>query len=110
MGTLGVFSYVVHDRTREIGVRMVLGARARDIVRMLVARLSWPLASGVAIGLLCAQALGGVLGSRLYGLSPRDPIAYLVVLVVLTSATTAAIWIPARRALCVDPAVTLRTE
>ena len=109
-GTLGVFSYVVSERTKEIGVRMTLGAGAREIFGMLASRLSRPLLAGAAVGLLAAQALGAVLGEYLYGISPRDPLAYVLVLVVLLLASATATFVPARRALRLDPAVTLRAE
>jgi predicted permease len=110
VGTLGTFSFVVSERTREIGVRLALGAQTRDVLRLLAARVSWPLMGGLLVGLAGAQALGGVLGNRLYGLSPRDPWAYALVLLVLAAAAVLATLIPARRALSVDPAVTLRAE
>jgi predicted permease len=110
VGTLGVFAYVVTERTQEIGVRMTLGAGAREIIGMLGARLSWPLAGGLASGLLAAQGLGVILENQLYGISPRDPLAYLAVLIVLAAAAILAAFIPARRALRLDPAVTLRAE
>jgi hypothetical protein len=110
VGTLGVFSYVVGERTREIGVRMALGARSREIVSMLMARVAWPLAGGLALGLLGAQSLGAILDSWLYGISPRDPLAYAAVLSVLAAAAVLATIFPARRALRVDPALTLRAE
>jgi ABC-type lipoprotein release transport system permease subunit len=72
--------------------------------------VSWPLIGGLLVGLAGAQALGGVLGNRLYGLSPRDPMTYAVVMLVLVTAAVLATLVPARRALSVDPAVTLRAE
>jgi len=110
VGTLGAFSFVVSERRREIGVRLALGARTWNILHLLAARVSWPLVGGLFVGLLGAQAAGGVLGGYLYGLSPRDPVTYAIVLLVLVSAAVFATLIPARRALSVDPAVTLRAE
>jgi predicted permease len=110
VGTLGTFSYLVSERTREIGVRVALGACALDVLRLLAARVSWPLVGGLLVGVVGAQVLGSVLGGYLYGLSPRDPVAYAVVLVVLALAAVLATLIPARRALSVDPVVTLRAE
>jgi hypothetical protein len=110
IGTLGVFSYIVNERTREIGVRMALGARARDVIRLLTARLTRPLVGGLAVGLIGALALGGLLRSYLYGLSPHDPAAYAAVLLVLAVTAIAATFVPLRRALRVDPTVTLRHE
>lgn len=110
IGTLGVFSYLVNERTREIGVRMALGARALDIVRLLARRMSWPLFGGLAVGVVAALALGRFIARSLYGISPYDPIAYAAVLIVLVLAAVVAAFIPARRAVRVDPAVTLRHE
>jgi len=110
VGTLGVFSFVVNERIREIGVRLALGARARDIVRMLAARMSWPLVGGLAAGVVAALAMGRIIAGSLYGISPYDPVAYIVVLCVLSVAALIAAFVPARRAVRVDPAVTLRHE
>jgi predicted permease len=110
VGTLGVFSYVVSERTREIGVRMALGARPRDIVRLLTARMSWPLVGGLVVGLTVAQAMGGLIRGYLHGISPHDPAAYAAVLVVLVAAAVVATVIPIRRAVSVDPAITLRHD
>ncbi len=110
VGTLGVFSYVVNERTREIGVRMALGAKAHDIVRLLAARVSWPLAGGLLAGLAAAQASSRAIRGYLYGLSPHDPAAYAGVLIVLGTAALIATGLPIRRALRVDPAITLRHD
>ncbi len=110
VGTFGVFSYLVNERIREIGVRMALGARARDIVRLLAWRMSWPLVGGLVVGLIAALAMGRVIASSLHGISPSDPVAYLAVLLVLGVAAVVAAFIPARRAVRVDPAITLRHE
>ncbi|MEO7191356.1 MAG: FtsX-like permease family protein [Vicinamibacterales bacterium] len=110
IGTFGVFSYLVNERTQEIGVRLALGAARHDIVLTLLAGLSRPLVGGVLIGLLMAQSLGTVLSRYLHGISARDPIAYAIVLTVLTGSAVIALIGPARRALRVDPAVTLRAD
>jgi predicted permease len=110
VGTFGVFAFMVAERTREIGVRVALGARARHVVSSVTARLAWPLSIGLVIGLAAAQSLGTLLRSQLSGLSARDPIVYISVLAVLGAAGGLAMLGPARRALRVDPAVTLRHE
>jgi predicted permease len=110
VGTCGVFAFMVAERTREIGVRVALGARARHVVSSVAARLVWPLSIGLVIGLAAAQSLGTLLRSQLSGLSARDPIVYVSVLAVLGAAGCLAMLGPARRALRVDPAVTLRHE
>jgi predicted permease len=110
VGTFGVFAFMVAERTREIGVRVALGARARHVVSSVAARLAWPLSIGLVLGLAAAQSLGTVLRSQLSGVSARDPIVYVSVLVVLGAAGCLAMLGPARRALRVDPAATLRHE
>jgi hypothetical protein len=110
VGTLGVCSYLVNERIREIGVRLALGAQGRDVVRLLAARVSWPLAGGLLVGLAAALAMGRVVARFLHGISPYDPLAYAVVLGVLAVAAVVATFVPARRAVRIDPAVTLRHE
>ena len=110
VGTLGVFSYVVNERIGEIGVRLALGARARHIIGLLVMRVSWALAGGLAAGLAAGLAMARLIAGALHGLSPYDPVAYLVVLLVLGAAGVVAMMAPVRRALRVDPVVTLRHE
>jgi predicted permease len=110
IGVFGVFAYAVEERRREIGVRLALGARARDIVRALFDINRWSLGAGLVVGLLMSIAAGFVLRGYLFGLSPLDPVAYLGVSALIAFATVLAIAIPARRALRVDPAVTLKTE
>jgi predicted permease len=110
VGTFGVFAFMVAERTREIGVRVALGARARHVVSSVAARLVWPLSIGLVIGLTATQSLGTILRNQLSGVSARDPIVYVAVLVVLGTAGCLAMLGPARRARRVDPAVTLRHE
>ena len=110
LGIYGVVSYAVSRREREIGVRMALGAQAGDVLRMVLGeglRLS---AVGVLAGILAALALARLLAGFLYGVSPRDPLTYLVVAAGLIAAAAAATFLPARRATRVDPAVALRAE
>jgi predicted permease len=110
VGTFGVFAFMVAERTREIGVRVALGARAGHVVSSVAARLAWPLSLGLVIGLAAAQSLGRILRGQLSGVSARDPIVYVAVLVVLAAAGGLAMLGPARRALRVNPAATLRHE
>jgi predicted permease len=110
IGTFGVFSYVVGERTREIGVRRALGATGGDLVSWLSSRLCRPLVIGLALGLLAAQPLGGLVRNQIFGVGLHDPWAYSAVPgVVLLSAVIALIG-PLWRALLVDPAITLRHE
>ena len=106
----GVFAYAVEERRREIGVRLALGARAGDIFRALFGVNRWPLGAGLAVGLLLSMAAGFGLRGSLFGLSPLDPVAYLGVSALMAMATVLATAIPGRRALRVDPAVTLKNE
>ena len=109
-GIYGVVSYVVSQRTREIGVRIALGATA-PAVRGMVVRHGLLLAgAGVVAGLLAAGALSSVLASLLYGVSPIDPLTYGAVAAALVIVSVAATWIPAARAAGVDPARALRAD
>jgi hypothetical protein len=110
VGVFGVFAYAVEERRREIGVRLALGARSRDIFRALFDINRWPLGAGLVVGVLLSMTAGFVLRGYLFGLSPLDPVAYLGASALMTLATVFATAIPGRRALCVDPAVTLKSE
>ena len=110
VGTFGVFSYLIGERTREIGVRRALGATGGDLVSWLSSRLCRPLVIGLALGLLAAQPLGGLVRNQIFGVGLHDPWAYSAVPgVVLLSAVIALIG-PLWRALLVDPAISLRAE
>jgi predicted permease len=110
VGIYGVISYVVSQRTREIGVRMALGQSAPS-VRGMVVRQGLVLAVlGVVVGLIAAGALSGVMASLLYGVSATDPLTYGAVAIALVVVATAASWIPAMRAASVDPSRALRQE
>ncbi|EPX57128.1 hypothetical protein D187_006882 [Cystobacter fuscus DSM 2262] len=109
-GLYGVISYVVAQRTREIGIRMALGAQPGDVVR-LVMRQGVVLASlGVGIGVLVALSLSRFVESLLYGVSARDPLTFGVLSVLLGGVALLATWLPARRASRVDPIIAMRGE
>jgi predicted permease len=110
VGMFGVFAYAVRQRTREIGIRMALGAQPAAVVRLVLAGHSRAVAGGLVAGLLGGVAVSFVLRSRLHGLSPFDPVSYLGVAAVLAIAGLAASYVPARRATRVDPVVALRHE
>jgi predicted permease len=111
MGLYGVMVYSVSRRTREIGVRLALGANRRDIARMILASAARLILSGSAAGLLCAFFLVKPLAMFLVpGLHPADPVSFVAVAVVLAVTALAAAWGPARRAAGVDPMRSLRYE
>jgi predicted permease len=108
VGMFGVFGYVVRLRTREIGIRIALGARSSDIIRLVLSGTSRPLIAGLAVGVLGALGASRVLRSELYGVSPFDPLTYAGVALLLSAAATAASYLPARRAARLNPTVALR--
>jgi predicted permease len=110
VGIFGVFAYSVEERRREIGVRLALGAARGHIVRMLLSSSGRAIFGGLLLGLVLSLACGPVLRSYLFGLSPLDPMAYVLVLLLMTIAAAAATFAPAMRACRVDPAITLRED
>jgi predicted permease len=110
VGLYGVKAYSVARRTREIGIRMALGAQAGAVLRMIMREGSIMLVSGIAIGLLLAVATAKIVSGILYEVGVLDPIAFTVAPLVLTIAALIATWLPARRATQVDPAQALRAE
>jgi predicted lysophospholipase L1 biosynthesis ABC-type transport system permease subunit len=110
VGILGLFSYWVQQRTREIGIHMALGAGPSRIVRLLVASSGTALVSGLALGIVTAFAASGLLRSYLFGVNRADPIAYVAPMVLLTVAAIVATWLPARRATRIDPVIALRVD
>ena len=110
VGIYGVLSYLVSQRTREIGIRVAIGAGPVEIVRLVLARGLGLALVGVGIGLIVALAASRVMGSLLYEIQPRDPATFIGVPVVLTTVALVASLLPALRAMRVDPIVALRTE
>ncbi|MGB5302119.1 MAG: FtsX-like permease family protein [Gemmatimonadota bacterium] len=110
IGIFGVMSFSVVQRLREIGIRMALGAKAGDVVRM-VSRQGLNLTLiGVALGLVAAFGLTRLMASILYGVSPADPLTFGAVALFLVGVSFLATWIPAQRATRVDPVIVLREE
>jgi putative ABC transport system permease protein len=110
LGLYGVMSYLVTQGTREIGLRMALGAQPRDILTLVVGHGLLLAGIGVALGLAGAAAATRVMKSWLFGISATDPLTFAMVALLLLVVAGVACWIPARRATKVDPLVALRHE
>jgi putative ABC transport system permease protein len=110
IGIYGVLAFLVSKRTREIGIRIALGAQRRDLLWLVMREGAKFSLIGIALGLASAFAFTRLLSSELYGVSPADPLTYAGVAIVMTVVTLLASYIPTRRAMRVDPLIALRGE
>jgi len=110
IGIYGVVSYVVGQRTQEIGVRIAMGAQRSEVLRLVLAQGAAMAALGAGAGLVAALALTRLMGTMLYAISAADPLTYLCVVVLLFAVSMAACWLPARRAAGINPVDALRHE
>ena len=110
IGLYGVMAWTVSRRTREIGVRMALGAQPGDVQRLILRQGMLLVGIGVAAGVGTALLATRLIESLLYGVSRNDPVTFAVVVLLLAAVALVACWIPARRATKVDPMVALRCE
>lgn len=110
IGVYGVTAFATNLRTREIGVRMALGAQPTDVLRLILGGGARLALIALTLGLAGSFAVAQLLANQLYEVSPRDPLIFIAVPLLLLAATTAACWLPARRATRVDPTTALRAE
>ena len=110
VGMYGVIAYLVGERTREIGVRMALGAQRADVLRLVIGQGTRMALLGVAAGLVAAFGLTRLMSSQLFGVTAHDPLTFAVVALALLAVAVLACYLPARRAAQVDPVVALRAE
>jgi putative ABC transport system permease protein len=110
MGVYGLISYSIAQRTREIGIRIALGAESGDVLRLVVGQGAKLILTGVAAGLVASLTLTRLMRGLLFGISATDPLTFVVVSILLILAGLAACYVPARRAMRIDPMVALRYE
>jgi ABC-type antimicrobial peptide transport system permease subunit len=110
IGIYGVVAYITAQRTREVGIRVALGAQTRDVARLFVGHGLALTGLGVGVGLAAAAALARLMASMLFGVSATDPLTYVATSIGLAGIAILASYLPARRAAHVDPLVALRSE
>jgi ABC-type antimicrobial peptide transport system permease subunit len=109
-GLFAVMSYAVSRRTREIGIRMALGAKRAQVLASVLGRTVLLCAVGISVGAIATLAAGRLLTAVLYGVSPHDPVSYCTVLLLMIAVAFLACWTPAMRAIHTDPVRALREE
>jgi putative ABC transport system permease protein len=110
IGVYGITAYAVSRRTREMGIRLALGADAGHVVRLGLGEAAWPVGAGVAAGCVASLWLARLAASLLFGVTPGDPATFVSVVAVLAGMALLAGWLPARRASRIDPLLALRDE
>jgi putative ABC transport system permease protein len=110
LGLYGVMSYSVNQRTRELGIRISIGAKRRDVLKLVLGQTLVLAAVGIAGGLVTAIAVTRFAASLLYGISPADPATFTLIAVLLLLVSLMAGYFPARRATRIDPTIALRSE
>jgi putative ABC transport system permease protein len=110
IGIYGVMSYLVSQRTRELGIRAALGAKRSDLLRMVLGQAALRAVIGLVLGLAGAYMLTRLLSAYLYGVKPHSPVAFVLAPILLLIVALIATWLPARRASKVEPIVALRYE
>jgi putative ABC transport system permease protein len=110
IGVYGVISYLVTERTREIGIRLALGAQKRNILRVILQQGFQLAVAGATIGIVCAVIVSHLMASLLYGVKPIDPVSFASVAALFIGVALLACYLPARRAMKIDPMVALRHE
>jgi predicted permease len=110
IGVYGLLTFAVRQRTREVGIRLALGARSQDVAQLVVRKSAWLLALGLGLGLVAAYATTGLMAGFLYGIDGRDVLTFVAAPIFLLLAAAIATAVPARQVSRVDPIVALRTE